>query len=233
MSKRFPAYSRVDKAEVAASLPNLQVGILEDHAFFREGLRFWLDQKPDLEFACEADSVESMRPLLAETPIDVLTLDLGLRDSDALEFIREVSQDYPEIRIVTLSQRQETVFAFPALARGAHAYVMKTEAADVLGEAIATVVGGGRWVSRALRDRLDPVMQPPESVKLPHLVDLSSRELEVLTMIGYGCGPKEVARRLDISVKTVEAHRERMKAKLDLSNSSQLKELATQAVLGS
>jgi DNA-binding NarL/FixJ family response regulator len=210
----------------------IRIAILEDHPFFREGLILWLDQQPNLELACEADSIAPMRRLLEDQRVDVLILDLGLGGCDSLEYIRELSQLYPEMRIVTLSQREESRFALPALERGAHAYVMKTEAADVLGEAIDAVIGGARWVSAALRNRLEPTMLPPVSVKLPHLVGLSSRELEVLTMIGYGCGPKEIARRLEISVKTVEAHRERMKAKLYLSSSRELGEIARRAILG-
>lgn len=206
--------------------PRIRVLVVDDHEFFRTGVTAWLQNQPGLDFCGEADSLAAARDLLKRAEADVLLLDLALPDGDGLEFIREVVRRRPGIRVIVLSQRDEAVFAERAMKNGAHGYLMKSEASDQLAEAIQSVIRGGTWLSRAAKVQADPLELSARLREESGLGELSDRELQVFTLVGAGYGPKEIANRLGISTKTVEAHREHIRHKLGLKSAAALTQLA-------
>ena len=153
---------------------------------------------------------------------DVLLLDLSLPDGDGLDFIQEALNLQPELKVIVLSQRDEAVFAERALKCGARGYLMKSEASDQLLEAIHTVMDGSTWLSRAAQAQADPLELAARLRDENALGELSDRELQVFALIGAGHGPKQIASRLSISTKTVEAHREHIRHKLGLKSAAAL-----------
>lgn len=202
--------------------PTIRVLIVDDHEFFRTGVIAWMDQQPGLLPCGEAASLADATALLAKAKADVLLLDLTLPDGDGLDFIETALKLRPGLRVIVLSQRDEAVFAGRAIKCGARGYVMKSEASDQLLEAIEAVMNGGTWLSRAAQAQADPLELAARLRNESALGDLSDRELQVFALIGAGHGPKEIANRLGISTKTVEAHREHIRHKLGLRSAAAL-----------
>ena len=202
--------------------PAVRVLIVDDHEFFRTGVTAWMDQQPGLLPCGEAGSLAEARALLPKAQADVLLLDLTLPDGDGLDFSGQALKLRSGLRVIVLSQRDEAVFAERAIKSGARAYLMKSEASDQLLEAIQAVMNGGTWLSRAAQAQADPLELAARLRSESALGHLSDRELQVFALIGAGHGPKEIANRLGISTKTVEAHREHIRHKLGLKGAAAL-----------
>ena len=205
-----------------------RVLIIDDHDFFRGGVRAWLQTQPDLQCCGEAASVQAAREALPSHKPHIILLDLGLPDMDGQQFIPELKQLAPQARIIVLSQREEGVFAPRAIRAGALGYLMKTEAASQLRHAIDCVLQGAVYISHAVAALMPDT--GGAQARAQGLAQLSDRELQVFALIGQGLGPKDIAIRLKISPKTVEAHRENLKRKLGLDSSAMLTQRATRWV---
>jgi DNA-binding NarL/FixJ family response regulator len=205
---------------------SIRVLIVDDHEFFRTGVTAWMDQQPGLLPCGEAASLAEARGLLSQEQVDVLLLDLTLPDGEGLDFIEDALKLRPGLKVIVISQRDEAVFAARAMRCGAHGFVMKSEASDQLLEAIQAVIEGGTWLSRAAQAQADPLELAARLRSESALGELSDRELQVFALIGAGHGPKEIANRLAISTKTVEAHREHIRHKLGLKSAVALTQAA-------
>jgi DNA-binding NarL/FixJ family response regulator len=210
-----------------------RIFVVEDHPLVRQALISLLNQQPDLVSCGEASSLAETIPAVRTSKPDLVLLDMRLTDGDSLALIRPLLVEFPMLRILVLSQHDETLHAEPALRAGAHGYIMKECASqDVLG-AIRTVLLGEIYVSRKMAIRLAnrypgiKVMAAPAGYE--HLTD---REWQVLQLMGCEMGTREIALVLKLSVKTVETYRERLKIKLGLSDAEKLIGYAEQMVQG-
>lgn len=204
----------------------IRVLVVDDHPFFRAGLVFWLGQQAELNCCAEADSIKSARKAMEDHRPQVVLLDLHLPDGDGLDLASEISQSYPDTRILCLTHRDENTFAHRALRNGARGYIMKSEATETVLAGILAVMRGEIFVSRQVAARALHNLFPDPVSTTPDLARLSDRELQVFQLIGAGCGNREVSEALRISPKTVETYRERLKEKLDLADASALSEAA-------
>jgi DNA-binding NarL/FixJ family response regulator len=203
------------------------VFIVDDHPIVRQGLGQLINHEPDLKVCGEAASVKEARATLGEADPDVVIVDMSLRDSDGLELIKDIRSKYRNLPVLVLSMHDESIYAERLLSAGANGYIMKQAAADQLLIALRRVLGGGIYVSdtvgasmierfavSGLRQRTDPIER------------LSNRELQVLNLIGRGKATRQIADDLNLSVKTVESHRQRIKKKLNLVSAPQLVQFA-------
>jgi DNA-binding NarL/FixJ family response regulator len=205
------------------------VYVADDHAFFRAGVIAWLKGQKGVTCCGEAGTLADARVALLKACPDVLLLDLGFREGDGLQFLLEARKLQPDMRIIVVSQRDESVFAERALRAGAAGYLMKSEAVDQLLQAIRVVMSGEIYLTRAGASHVtgSKVIKAQRS---DDLSGLSDRELQVFGMIGSGLGPKEIAERLSISPKTVETYREHLKRKFGVANAAALGILAVEWV---
>ena len=207
-----------------------RVFVVDDHAFFRAGVIAWLQGQRGIECCGEAGTLADARAALQEVTPDILLLDLGFKDGDGLEFIREARALRPNLRIIVISQRDESVFAERALKAGAAGYLMKSEAVDRLLDAIEAVMAGDVHLSRAAAAHVSTVAAGAGLRRSGDVAGLSDRELQVFALIGSGLGPKEIATRLAISPKTVETYREHLKKKFGVQSAAMLTVIATEWV---
>jgi len=204
-----------------------RVFIVDDHPIVRQGLGQLINHEPDLKVCGEAEGVKEARASLGETEPDVVIVDLSLRDSDGLELIKDIRSKYKNLPVLVLSMHDESIYAERLLSAGANGYIMKQAAADQLLIALRRVLGGGIYVSESvgasmierfavsgLKQRNDPIDR------------LSNRELQIMNLIGRGKGTRQIADDLNLSIKTVESHRQRIKKKLNLESSPQLVQFA-------
>lgn len=198
--------------------------IVEDHAIVREGLTRLIDDEADLDVVGTAVDHGSALELVTATRPDVAIVDLSLGSQSGLELIKAIGGVDPRVAILVLSMHDDAVFAERALRAGARGYVNKREATEVLVKAVRRVVAGEVWLSARARTLvLESVISRDWRRSLSRGGGrLSDRELEVLNLLGAGIGTREIARRLVVSVKTVESHRAHLKEKLGLRTSNEL-----------
>lgn len=192
--------------------------IVDDHPIVRLGFRRLIDAHPALSVVVEADSAEVALEAVAKTDIDLAIVDLSLKDGSGLELIRTLREAAADVSILVLSIHDEALFAERCLMAGAQGYIMKHEAVDGLVKAIQQVLAGHVFVSeRILQSRLER----PDARPLGDRVgNLTNREFEIFELIGRGSSTAAIASRLDVSVKTVEAHRSNIKIKLNLKTAA-------------
>ena len=205
--------------------------IVDDHPLVRSGLRLLIDCEPDLAVCGEAANVaDAMRLLETQRP-DLLIVDLSLKDSSGLELIKRIKSRNSDVKMLVSSMFEESLYAERVLSAGALGYVHKQEGMERVIEAIRCVLSGRVWLSSAMSDRMLRRMtasQPSPTQSPVHT--LSDRELEVFEQIGRGRSTKDIARQLHLSIKTVETHREKIKAKLGLRSAAELSRAAYQWV---
>jgi DNA-binding NarL/FixJ family response regulator len=201
--------------------------VLDPIPVIRAGIVHWLTRVPDLTCCGEADSLAAARDAAVAARPDLVVLDLDFPDGEALELVREWAEAQPMIRTLVFSAREEEVYAHRALRAGARGYLMKRESRERVVEAIRAVLRGQVHVGRAVKAHLVDHLFPDPSQPASALDCLSDRELEVFRLLGLGHRAGEIARRLRLSPKTVETHREHLKEKLGYSNGAALVTAAT------
>lgn len=206
--------------------------IVDDHPLVRSGLRLLIDCEPDLTVCGEAaDAAEAMRLLESLKP-DLLIVDLSLKESSGLDLIKRIKSRNSDVKMLVSSMFEESLYAERVLSAGALGYVHKQEGMERVIEAIRCVMSGRVWLSTAMSDRMLRRMtasQPAAAQSPVHA--LSDRELEVFEHIGRGRATKDIARQLHLSIKTVESHKEKIKAKLGLKSAAELSRAAVHWVL--
>lgn len=208
-----------------------KVLIVDDHPILRHGIAQMVAREEDMEVCGEAGSVPDALAFIEAYPVDLAIVDLSLDDRSGMELIRTVRQSYPMVRCLVLSMHDENLHAERALRAGASGYVMKQEATRKIITALRRVRDGHIYLSDALSSQLlqrlaGTVTAPVTSAPVQQLSALSDRELEVLRLIGKGMKTGDIARTLNRSVHTVEAHRANIKRKLALKSAGELAQYA-------
>lgn len=204
-----------------------RVFIVDDHPIVRQGLAQLINHEPDLSVCGEASGVKDARAGLGAAEPDVVIVDLSLRDADGLELIKDIKSKYQGMPVLVLSMHDEDIYAERLLSAGASGYIMKQAAADQLLTALRRVLSGGIYVSEHVGTSM--IERFAVSGAKPHrdpVERLSNRELQVLNLIGRGKSTREIADDLNLSIKTVESHRQRIKKKLNLESAPKLVQFA-------
>jgi len=208
-----------------------RVFLVDDHPIVRQGLSQLINAEQDLIISGEASSAREAMEKLAVTLPDVVIVDISLEDRNGVELIKDIIARHAGLPCLALSMYDETMYAVRVLRAGGRGYVMKQEAPKKVVAAIRRVLDGHIYVSEDMATRLvDQFVLTSPGATSP-TGELSDRELEVLTLIGRGHGTRDIAEKLYLSVKTVEAHRERIKEKLKLKSGSELLRYAVQFTL--
>lgn len=195
----------------------------------RHGLAQLIRVEPGLDVGGEAGNAMDGLAAVGRLKPDIVIVDLTLPDKNGLELIKDIQSMYPGTRCIVLSMHEESLYAERALRAGARGYVMKEMAAETLIQAIKRVLNGGIYVSEVMASRmLEQVTGQRGRVSVSGLDQLTDRELEVLQMIGKGTATKLIAEHLNISARTVEAHRSHIKDKLGLADGPALVRYAVQ-----
>jgi DNA-binding NarL/FixJ family response regulator len=213
------------------SEPKKRIVIVDDHPVVRQGLAQLIDQEPDMEVCGGAEDIAQALKVIATTKPDIAIVDLSLKDCSGLELIKDIKTRYPKVLILVLSMLDEAFYAERVLRAGAQGYIMKEAATERVVLAMRRILSGQVYLSDAMSSRIlmGFVGGKPVGEGLP-IKHLSDRELEVFESIGQGMGTRQIAERLHLSIKTIEAHRENIKKKLKLKNATELLRHAIQWV---
>ena len=209
-----------------------RVLIVDDHPMVRQGLSQLIDQEDDLKVCGEAADVREARAALQQTRPNVVILDLSLPASNGLDLIKDIRSDYGQLPILVFSMHDEDIYAERLLSAGANGYIMKEATADQLLAALRRVLAGELYVSEDVKTRMmERFVVGGRKQAEDRTERLSNRELEILGILGQGKTTRQVAESLNLSVKTVDSHRQRIKKKLGLQTSTQLTQFAIHHLL--
>lgn len=198
---------------------NIKVLLVDDHKIVREGLRSLLEKENDITIVAEADNGRTAVQRAIEILPDVVVMDIAMPEMNGIEATRRITAENPEIRVLALSMHSARRFVSEALSVGAKGYLLKDCAADELVRGIRTVAADKIYLSPDIADQIvkDYVKNLPDSQPAALNV-LSTREKEVLQLIAEGRNTKEIAFTLNVSIKTIETHRQQIMKKLNLQS---------------
>lgn len=211
-----------------------QILIVDDHPIVREGLAARIDGQADLEVCGEASKIHDALSLYRSLSPDLMLIDIQLEDGNGLELIKEVHLGDPSMKMLVISAFDESLYAERALRAGALGYVNKRELQEKVIDAIRTVLQGDRYLSpKMMQHMLSQAVTQKKAADEDPIQRLSDRELEVFQLIGHGKTTTAIAHQLDLSVHTIDTHREKLRHKLGVKNGTELMKLAIQWVLES
>ena len=200
--------------------------IVEDHPVMRRGIRDILGEMPDCTICGEAaDAPDAFKQILEKKP-DLAIIDISLHQGNGLELVKQVRAADEHVKLLVLSMHDDEIFAERAIRAGALGYLNKSAASTKLVEAVQRVLAGKVYLSVGTADTFLRRLSAGRADEPSPVACLSDRELEVLELIGRGQTTREIAEKMALSIKTVETHREHIKAKLDLKNTAQLSRFA-------
>jgi DNA-binding NarL/FixJ family response regulator len=200
-------------------MPRLRVLLADDHNIVRAGLRALIEAQDDMTVIAEAADGETAWRLAVELGPDVAVMDVSMPGLGGAEATDRIRQGRPEVRVLALTLHENRGYLHQMIRAGALGYLLKRSAADDLIRAIHTVAGGGIYLDPNLAARVvDGLMGRSVLPGSPPGESLSDREEEVLRLIARGFTNKEVAARLDLSVKTAETYKARGMEKLGVNS---------------
>ena len=196
----------------------IQVILADDHALVRAGIRALLERIDKVEVVGEAGDGLQALELIEKLEPDVVLLDLTMPGLSGFEVLKETSERFPEVNMIVLSVHDSEEYAFHALRSGAVGYLPKSAASAELEVAIERVLRGEKYLSPTIA----PESRLEFSKDSSQTPDLTPRQMEVLTLIAQGSSTREVARALNIAVKTVETHRAQLMERLNIHDVASL-----------
>ena len=198
-----------------------RIFVVDDHPMLREGILRQVESTPGLQVCGEAATAkDAFQEIQRELP-DLVLMDISLPDKSGLELIKDLQSFVPQVAILVFSMHDEILYAERVMRAGAKGYLMKGAGSDKLKEAIQRVLSGELYLSSKISTQIINGLSGKNSANLG-LRRLSDRELEIFDLIGRGHTNMQIAEKLHISVRTVDAHRTNIKAKLNLADGASL-----------
>jgi len=194
----------------------MRILLADDHALVRAGIRSLLEKIPGVEVAGEASNGREAIELIRGQRPDLVLMDIAMRELGGLEALPRITKDFPSVKVIILSAHSNEEYVIRALRSGAAGYMLKDAAAEELELAINAVTQGKTYLSPSIsRTVIDSYLERVGNLSSP-IEKLTARQREILQLIAEGKNTKEIAGMLDISVKTVEAHRLQLMARVDI-----------------
>ncbi len=206
---------------------SIRVLLSDDHRIMREGLRSLLEKEPDIELVGEAEDGRSTLELASRLKPQVVVMDISMPDLNGIDATRKLLEKLPSVKVLALSMHTDQRFIEGMLRAGATGYLPKDCASEELVRAIRTVLSNQTYLSPSIADvvRRDYLSQR-RGADISVSYVLTEREREVLQLMAEGKNTKEIASRLQVSVKTIETFRQHIMKKLDLHSLAELTKYA-------
>lgn len=199
-------------------MKKLSVLLADDHMIVREGLKALINAQPDMQVVGEAaNGREALKFAVALSP-DVVVMDISMPEMNGVEATEWLRKECPQIKIVALTVYEDTGYLRQLLKAGASGYVVKRAVVEELVHAVRTCASGGTYIEPTLTGQVVSTYVGRGSTTGSQSQELSERETQVLRLIAWGWGNKEIGAKLNISVKTVETYKVRLMGKLSLRN---------------
>ena len=207
-------------------MEKIKVLIVDDHALVRDGINALLNNQSDIQVAGEAANGEEAISKADSVKPEIILMDIMMPDMNGIEAARVIREQHPDIKIIFLSMEVTEQFISEAISVGASGYLPKDSKRNILLEAIRKVKEGGKYFSNTISEIVfEKFYQKSVQGGKPEPVinnKISKRELEVIKLIAAGMGNKDIADKLFISVRTVDAHRNHILQKLNIHSTAEL-----------
>ena len=213
--------------EKTSSVKTIRILLADDHTILRSGMRGLLESEPNIEVVAEAEDGRTAVKLSRELTPDVVLMDISMNDMNGIEATRQIVAQSSKAKVIILSMHSGQRFVADVFKVGASGYLLKDCDFNEVVSAIHAVISGGTYlypqIATVLRnDYLQKILQTEPSCSS----SLSPREREVLQLMAEGKSTKEIAYSFELSVKTVEVHRQRIMEKLDIHSIAELTKYA-------
>lgn len=199
-----------------------KIYLLDDHPIVIEGLKKLLDGLEDLQVVGSSEDAQTALKELGKIKPDLIILDITLKDRSGVDLIKKLRAGFPSAQIFVYSMHDENVYAERCLRAGAMGYLMKGEPSARLLQGLRQVLGGTFFFSASLLGSIVTGGGPRSSSRGEPGRMLSDRQLEIFEMVGRGFGSHEIAEKLGLSSKTVDAHKANIRQKLGLNSAREL-----------
>jgi len=206
---------------MAKNKEHKRIFIVDDHPVFREGLVGLVQRENDLTVCGEADAARHALSALEKLKPDLTLVDISLPGRSGLELIKDIRAIHPESAVLVISMHDETLYAERVLRAGGRGYIMKQEGPQKILRAVRQVLEGQIYLSEKMSVRILDAFSNRSRTTSP-ISRLTDRELEILHLIGEGKDSHDIAAQLNLSFKTVDAHRGNLKEKLNLKSGTEL-----------
>lgn len=209
----------------------IRVFLVDDHPAIREALSFTIRDKIDMEVCGQAGTAAEACEKIPDARPDVAIVDISLKDAHGLDLVQSIRAQFPNVQVLIYSMYDELAYAERAIHVGALGYLAKSEPTRNIVEAIRSIMRGEVYLSRRMTSRiLGKVVKEQQNGFI--VGKLTDRELAIFEMLGEGANIKDIAARLNLSRKTVETYRRRVKEKLGLDSVAALMQYAIQWMHG-
>jgi DNA-binding NarL/FixJ family response regulator len=223
MKLRVVKESETNKNQGILRKPKTRVMLVDDHPILRRGLAQMINLEADMMVCAEAEDGPKAFELAGSATPDVAVIDVCLKGGNGIELVKNLKARFPDLPTLVLSMYDESLYAERALRAGSLGYIMKEEAIEQVLVAIRRVLQGEIFLSDKMKAKvLQQLATGKAKTVMSPIEALTDRELEVFRLIGEGHSTRQIAGELHLSVRTVEAYREYIKAKLNLKNSTEL-----------
>lgn len=194
----------------------LRVMLADDHTLVRAGIRSLLQGVAGVEVVGEASDGRAVLELIGTRPVDVVLMDIAMKGLNGLETTLQLKKSHPEVHVIILSMHASEEYVMQALRAGASGYLLKDAATLELELALQVVRRGETYLSPPISKQVVESYMQRVGGERTSLSLLTPRQREILQLIAEGCGTKEIAHRLEVSVKTIETHRAQLMERLDI-----------------
>ena len=198
----------------------IRILIADDHPIVRKGMINMISDEPDMKVVCEASNGNQVMDLIKVHDVDFVILDISMPGKSGFEVLDMLKNVLPDLPVLMLSALSEEIYASKSLKAGAAGFINKETAPEELITAIRKIMSGGHYISDALTERVALDFKG-ELSKAPH-ARLSSREFQILCLIGGGKSVTDIGKTLFLNVKTVSTYRARIMHKMNMQNNAEL-----------
>jgi two-component system response regulator NreC len=208
---------------------SINILIADDHKIMREGLRSLVDSEPDMKVIAEAGDGRMAVQMAREVSPDIALVDIGMPEMNGIDATAEIVSSDPDVKVIALSMHSEDHFVMGMMQAGASGYLLKDCAAKELCSAVRTVISGQTYLSPKVANVvIQDFRREISSAKSAGGSGLTAREQEVLHLVAEGETSRKIARQLDVSIKTIQAHRQKIMDKLEIHSVAGLTKYAIQ-----
>ncbi|MCI0506537.1 MAG: response regulator transcription factor [Gammaproteobacteria bacterium] len=210
---------KVENEEQLGENQITKVLLVDDHAVVRDGIRARFEQYPDFEVVGEAVNGRDAIIKAGELKPDVVLMDISMPVMNGMDAARHIRNDYPDMKVIILTMHEHKEYIQGVIRCGAHGYIVKDVSSQEMINAIKTVLGGETYYSSCVSQMMYDDFSKSDRTNVDR-VGLTQRQRTILALVDQGMSSKDIANELNISVRTVEAHRHNIKIKLDAQNAA-------------
>ncbi len=205
----------------------IRVVLADDHEMVRAGFKMILERSGQCQIVGEAADGAEVYAVVSHVQPDVVLLDISMPPGrSGIAACEEICKDFPQVKVLIVTMYADPEYLYYTLRGGASGYMLKNSSPDELLAAIVSVLNGSIYIHPKMREMLGGELTPQEMENLASAQQLTTRELEILRLLAHGYTNREIAEKLFLSVKTVEAHRSKIYSKLKIKSRYELVDYA-------